>query len=132
MLVVCTFHFRPPFFTTVVALLDCSHLPTQVAGQQGSYIAHLVNAGYTVGRGGLDQPPPCRVTQAWLGSRSESRSELRSGSRSGSEFGSTDSSHWLDEFVAVLGGGKEKVELEQQVGGRALCVLAFPLKKCPV
>ncbi|MEW5318850.1 MAG: hypothetical protein WDW38_010035 [Sanguina aurantia] len=89
----------------------------QVAGQQGSYIAHLVNAGYTVGRGGLDQPPPCRVTQAWLGSRSESRSELRSGSRSGSEFGSTDSSHWLDEFVAVL-GGKEKVELEQQVGIR--------------
>lgn len=66
MLVVCTFHFRPPFFTTVVALLDCSHLPTQVAGQQGSYIAHLVNAGYTVGRGGLDQPPPAESRKPGL------------------------------------------------------------------
>ncbi|MEW5296877.1 MAG: hypothetical protein WDW36_000124 [Sanguina aurantia] len=89
----------------------------QVAGQQGSYIAHLVNAGYTAGRGGLDQPPPCRVTRAWRASRSGPGSELGSGSgsRSGSGFGAVDSSHWLDEFVAVLGGGREKVELEQQV-----------------
>ena len=28
---------------------------TQVAGQQGAYLAHMINRGYLVGTGGLDQ-----------------------------------------------------------------------------
>lgn len=51
-----------------VALGDCSmiasgtRLPAtaQVAGQQGAYAAHVINRGYLLGRGGLDEPPPCR------------------------------------------------------------------------
>jgi NADH:ubiquinone reductase (non-electrogenic) len=50
-----------------IALGDCSamlgdRLPAtaQVAGQQGAYIARMINRGYTVGIGGQDQPPPAR------------------------------------------------------------------------
>lgn len=49
----------------VIALGDCSALAVdrlpataQVAAQQGAYVAHLINRGFLVGRGGLDQPPP--------------------------------------------------------------------------
>lgn len=32
----------------------------QVAAQQGAYMAHVVNRGYVIGRGGMDQPAPSR------------------------------------------------------------------------
>ena len=36
------------------------HVPRQVAGQQGAYLAHMINRGYLIGTGGLDRPPPSR------------------------------------------------------------------------
>lgn len=52
---------------SVIALGDCARLfggplpPTaQVAAQQGAYSARLINRGYFIGTGGLDQPPPYR------------------------------------------------------------------------
>lgn len=55
----------------VIALGDCSlmvgdRLPAtaQVAGQQGAYVAHMVNRGYLPLTGGLDQPPPCKPVDA--------------------------------------------------------------------
>lgn len=33
----------------------------QVAGQQGAYVARMINRGYTMGVGGLDQAPPVKV-----------------------------------------------------------------------
>ena len=32
----------------------------QVAGQQGAYVARMINGGYTLGLGGLAEPFPCR------------------------------------------------------------------------
>lgn len=32
----------------------------QVAGQQGAYVARMINRGYVPGRGGLKEPFPCR------------------------------------------------------------------------
>ncbi|KAL4421095.1 hypothetical protein ABPG77_009622 [Micractinium sp. CCAP 211/92] len=55
----------------VIALGDCSlmvgdRLPAtaQVAGQQGAYVAHMINRGYLPLMGGLDQPPPCKPVDA--------------------------------------------------------------------
>ena len=31
-----------------------------MAGQQGAYLAHMINRGYHVGLGGLDRPAPSR------------------------------------------------------------------------
>eukprot|EP00877_Chromochloris_zofingiensis_P010276 jgi/Chrzof1/5501/Cz16g05180.t1 len=52
----------------VVALGDCSMLlgnrlpaTAQVAAQQGAYVARMVNRGYSLGVGGLDQAPPVKV-----------------------------------------------------------------------
>ncbi|EFJ45750.1 hypothetical protein VOLCADRAFT_63330 [Volvox carteri f. nagariensis] len=52
----------------LLALGDCSlvlgnRLPAtaQVAGQQGAYLAHLLNSGYNLGVGGYTQPPPFQV-----------------------------------------------------------------------
>ncbi|GAX78639.1 hypothetical protein CEUSTIGMA_g6077.t1 [Chlamydomonas eustigma] len=52
----------------VIAIGDCSlrvgdPLPStaQVAGQQGAYLAHLLNRGFVLGMGGLEQPPPFRA-----------------------------------------------------------------------
>lgn len=49
----------------LIALGDCSMIedaplpPTaQVAGQQGAYVAHVINRGYKLGVGGLDMVPP--------------------------------------------------------------------------
>ncbi len=54
----------------LLALGDCSlvlgnRLPAtaQVAGQQGAYLAHLINSGYTLGVGGYTQPPPYQVVK---------------------------------------------------------------------
>ncbi|KAI7841841.1 hypothetical protein COHA_004370 [Chlorella ohadii] len=51
----------------VLAIGDCSlmvgdRLPAtaQVAGQQGAYVAHLINRGFLPLQGGMDQPPPCK------------------------------------------------------------------------
>jgi NADH:ubiquinone reductase (non-electrogenic) len=51
----------------VVALGDASlyvpeRLPAtaQVAGQQGAYVAHLINRGFSLGAGGMEQPPPSK------------------------------------------------------------------------
>ncbi|KAG2429690.1 hypothetical protein HYH02_013948 [Chlamydomonas schloesseri] len=51
--------------TDLLALGDCSlvlgnRLPptAQVAGQQGSYLANMLNGGYSLGVGGYNQPPP--------------------------------------------------------------------------
>ncbi|CAL8468561.1 g8101 [Coccomyxa elongata] len=50
-----------------IALGDCSRLSgaplpatAQVAGQQGAYVARMINKGYKLGTGGLDQPFPAR------------------------------------------------------------------------
>ncbi len=32
----------------------------QVAGQQGAYVARMINKGYKLGTGGLEQPFPAR------------------------------------------------------------------------
>lgn len=59
----------------LIALGDCSamladRLPAtaQVAAQQGAFVAHLINRGFDVGRGGLDQPPPSKEepVRSWL------------------------------------------------------------------
>lgn len=49
----------------VISLGDCSSIvdnplpPTaQVAGQQGAYVAHVINRKYNVGTGGIDMLPP--------------------------------------------------------------------------
>jgi hypothetical protein len=42
-------------------------VPVQVAGQQGAYIARMINRGYTTGVGGLDQAPPIKVAADTLG-----------------------------------------------------------------
>ena len=40
---------------------DRDGLPAlQVAGQQGAYVARMINRGYVPGRGGLMAPFPCR------------------------------------------------------------------------
>ncbi len=56
----------------------------QVAGQQGAYLAHLVNSGHTLGVGGYTQPPPFRVVQhdrmqvgGWVGARTEREQVIR-------------------------------------------------------
>ncbi|GLC47157.1 hypothetical protein PLESTB_001387100 [Pleodorina starrii] len=56
--------------TDILALGDCSlvlgnRLPAtaQVAGQQGAYLAHLINSGYNLGVGGYTQPPPYQVVK---------------------------------------------------------------------
>jgi len=36
----------------------------KVAGQQGAYVARMINRGYTIGVGGLDQAPPLKVQPA--------------------------------------------------------------------
>ena len=36
----------------------------QVAGQQGAYVARMINRGYVPGRGGLTAPFPCRQVDA--------------------------------------------------------------------
>ena len=36
----------------------------QVAGQQGAYVARMINRGYIPGRGGLTAPFPCRKVEA--------------------------------------------------------------------
>ena len=36
----------------------------QVAGQQGAYVARMINRGYIPGRGGLTAPFPCRRVEA--------------------------------------------------------------------
>lgn len=33
----------------------------QVAGQQGAYVARMINRGYTMGVGGLDVAPPVKI-----------------------------------------------------------------------
>lgn len=54
----------------LLALGDCSlvlgnRLPgtAQVAGQQGAFLAHLINSGYNLGYGGYSQPPPYQVVR---------------------------------------------------------------------
>lgn len=37
---------------------------SQVAGQQGAYVARMINRGYVPGRGGLTAPFPCRKQDA--------------------------------------------------------------------
>jgi len=51
----------------VLAMGDCTTLvggslpaTAQVAAQQGSYLAHVLNRGFVVGKGGPDAMPPCR------------------------------------------------------------------------
>ena len=34
---------------------------SQVAGQQGAYVARMVNRGYSLGKGGMDMAPPLKV-----------------------------------------------------------------------
>jgi len=53
----------------IVALGDCSSIignplpaTAQVAGQQGAYLAHLINRGYEIGVGGETADPPSRPT----------------------------------------------------------------------
>lgn len=55
----------------IIALGDCSKLlgdplpPTaQVAGQQGAYVARMINRGYQPGEGGLNVPPPIKVASS--------------------------------------------------------------------
>lgn len=45
---------------------DCT-VCLQVAGQQGAYVARMINRGYTMGVGGLDQAPPIKVAADALG-----------------------------------------------------------------
>lgn len=39
----------------------------QVAGQQGAYVARMINRGYTMGVGGMDQAPPVKVAPSAQG-----------------------------------------------------------------
>jgi hypothetical protein len=36
----------------------------QVAGQQGAYVARMINRGYSMGVGGMDVAPPVKVDPA--------------------------------------------------------------------
>jgi NADH dehydrogenase FAD-containing subunit len=54
----------------VISLGDCSSIidnplpPTaQVAGQQGAYVAHLINRKYNIGTGGIDMLPPWKPSE---------------------------------------------------------------------
>ena len=49
-----------------------AHSTLQVAGQQGAYLAHLINSQYQLGVGGYTQPPPFQIVkrnklQVWAG-----------------------------------------------------------------
>ena len=43
---------------------EADGLLMQVAGQQGAYVARMINRGYIPGRGGLTAPFPCRRVEA--------------------------------------------------------------------
>lgn len=98
----------------LLALGDCTavlgnRLPAtaQVAGQQGAYLAHLINSGYSLGMGGYRQPPPYKTTRPTRLARAAE---------------SSDAIRWLQLSLA---GGQEKVELAQEVSG-ALSNMAAP------
>jgi hypothetical protein len=45
----------------------------QVAGQQGAYVARMINRGYSMGVGGMDTAPPVKVDPALGEVRHEGR-----------------------------------------------------------
>lgn len=98
----------------LLALGDCSavvgnRLPAtaQVAGQQGSYLAHLINSGYTLGVGGYRQPPPYKAQR-------RSRLEV-----------ATEESPFLGWMRTAVMGGEEKIRLSAEVS-RAIELVESP------
>ncbi|KXZ46316.1 hypothetical protein GPECTOR_45g186 [Gonium pectorale] len=90
--------------TDLLALGDCSlvlgnRLPptAQVAGQQGAYLAHLINSGYSLGVGGYSQPPPFQAVK---------RGALQS---------AMDRSALLRWLALAMVGGRDKVAVSAQV-----------------
>ncbi|KXZ46317.1 hypothetical protein GPECTOR_45g187 [Gonium pectorale] len=90
--------------TDLLALGDCSlvlgnRLPptAQVAGQQGAYLAHLINSGYSLGVGGYSQPPPFQLVK---------RTALQS---------ATDRSALLRWLAMTMVGGRQRLEAGSQV-----------------
>ncbi|KXZ50557.1 hypothetical protein GPECTOR_16g732 [Gonium pectorale] len=90
--------------TDLLALGDCSlvlgnRLPptAQVAGQQGAYLAHLINSGYSLGVGGYSQPPPFQAVK---------RGALQS---------ATDRSALLRWLAMTMVGGRQRLEAGSQV-----------------
>ncbi|KAG2424789.1 hypothetical protein HXX76_014213 [Chlamydomonas incerta] len=90
--------------TDLLALGDCSlvlgnRLPptAQVAGQQGSYLANMLNGGYSLGVGGYNQPPPYMLVQRnRLQAATENNDDLR----------------WL---ATAMMGGKTRIEVAADV-----------------
>ncbi|GIL85464.1 hypothetical protein Vretifemale_13978, partial [Volvox reticuliferus] len=83
----------------LLALGDCSlvlgnRLPptAQVAGQQGAYLAHLLNNGVDLGEGGYTQPPPFHVVK---------RDRLQK---------ATDHSPFLRWLATTIAGGRDRIE----------------------
>ncbi|KXZ46318.1 hypothetical protein GPECTOR_45g188 [Gonium pectorale] len=90
--------------TDLLALGDCSlvlgnRLPAtaQVAGQQGAYLAHLINSGYSLGVGGYSQPPPFQLVK---------RTALQA---------ATESSAALQWLATTMMGGATRISVANQV-----------------
>ncbi|KAG2487513.1 hypothetical protein HYH03_013931 [Edaphochlamys debaryana] len=88
----------------LMCLGDCSlvlgnRLPptAQVAGQQGSYLAHLINSGYTLGVGGYTQPPPFQAV------------------KKAPILAAADRSETLQWLALALAGGRERILTGQEV-----------------
>ncbi|EFJ45820.1 hypothetical protein VOLCADRAFT_105834 [Volvox carteri f. nagariensis] len=77
----------------LLALGDCS----LVAGQQGAYLAHLLNSGYNLGVGGYTQPPPFQVVK---------RNKLQT---------LTEQSAALQWLANAMMGGKNRIEVAGEV-----------------
>ncbi|KAG2487510.1 hypothetical protein HYH03_013928 [Edaphochlamys debaryana] len=91
----------------LMCLGDCSlvlgnRLPAtaQVAGQQGSYLAHLINSGYTLGVGGYTQPPPFQAVKRTKLQRIEAAAQ------------SVPALQWL---ATAMMGGPQRIELAEQI-----------------
>ncbi|GIL69240.1 hypothetical protein Vretimale_12635 [Volvox reticuliferus] len=90
--------------TDILALGDCSlvlgnRLPAtaQVAGQQGAFLAHLLNSGFSLGVGGYTQPPPFQIVK---------RTKLQA---------MTEQSAALQWLISAMMGGRKRIEVASEV-----------------
>ena len=80
----------------------------QVAGQQGAYLAHLINSRYTLGVGGYRQPPPFMPVKP---------------SRLDAAALSSPALQWLRE---ALMGGRQRIQLGAEVRTAPHCTAFSP------
>eukprot|EP00198_Chlamydomonas_reinhardtii_P012934 XP_001702271.1 mitochondrial NADH dehydrogenase [Chlamydomonas reinhardtii] len=104
--------------TDLMALGDCSlvlgnRLPStaQVAGQQGAYLAHLINSQYQLGVGGYTQPPPFQIVkrnklQVWAGAGGTGAYALQAAAEENAVLS------WL---TTAMMGGKTRIQASKEV-----------------